>query len=185
MEMNKKKRMQKGFSLLEMAIVVALFGIMVAIGLPNGASVKTAANYSGVKAAIHSVQAAEAIYENNNHALGTIAQMRSANALVADPLVDLPIGTTAVLSVVNGDVAGAGAVPDGFVIGGNATVVTEKVAQVTLTAVSPEDALALGAKIDSSSYVAALNAASTVSSVEHDAILANATGDVVIMVSRR
>jgi len=192
----KRKNKEKGFSLVEFAIVVGIFGVLVAIALPNGTAVKAEADYGSVAETVHTLETAEAVYEVNNNSLGTIAQMLANGALNTAPLQNLAIGSTSTMAVVAaGTAAGSGgATANGYDLDGDGTVdvggttgnsATFSVAEITINGVTANDAFKVGQKIDGSALNSAIGVADSKGRVEYPAIVAPATGIVKIFVARR
>jgi len=57
-----KRKLKKGFSLIELMVVIVVIGILVAIGLPNFISAQDRAKIASVKANMHTVQTAAETY---------------------------------------------------------------------------------------------------------------------------
>jgi type IV pilus assembly protein PilA len=77
---------QRGFSLIELLIVVAVIGIVAAIAVPNFLNSRQAAHNASAFSSLRLIHTAEISYRMRNPQYGDLAALRAANAL-DDPLL--------------------------------------------------------------------------------------------------
>src|SRR5215470_19795197 len=82
-----KKSKNKGFSLIELLIVVAIILIIAAIAIPNLLRARRSANEGSATASMRTVGSGELLYNSTNGAFGTLAQ------LSADSIIDNVLGS--------------------------------------------------------------------------------------------
>jgi type IV pilus assembly protein PilA len=86
-EQNKMRNRQKGFSLIELLIVVAIILIIAAIAIPDLLRARMAANESSAVGSLRSINTAEVIYYSEYPGTGYSADLPSLGAAGASPCV--------------------------------------------------------------------------------------------------
>jgi type IV pilus assembly protein PilA len=85
--MKKNNQKSKGFSLIELLIVVAIILIIAAIAIPNLLRARRSANEGSATASMRMIGSGELLYRSTNGAYGTLAQ------LSADSIIDNVLGS--------------------------------------------------------------------------------------------
>ena len=85
--MKKSKKKNKGFSLIELLIVVAIILIIAAIAIPNLLRARRSANEGSATASMRTVGSGELLYRSTQGSFGTLAQ------LSADSIIDNVLGS--------------------------------------------------------------------------------------------
>lgn len=86
MQASSAYRSQRGFSLIELLIVVAVIGIIAAIAIPHFMNSRQAAHNASAFSSLRLIHTAEISYRMRNPQYGDLTALRAANAL-DDPLL--------------------------------------------------------------------------------------------------
>jgi type IV pilus assembly protein PilA len=86
--------MNKGFTLIELMIVVAIIAIIAAIAIPNLLESKKAANEAGAISALRTISSSQELYNTRYSTYATLAQLHGKN-LIDEVLADADSAGTA------------------------------------------------------------------------------------------
>ena len=81
---------RKGFTLIELMIVVVIIGILASIAIPKFTAVKEQANEASCRCNMHALANAEAIYYAYNSTYGLIGNLETSDILVNAVLLRCP-----------------------------------------------------------------------------------------------
>jgi len=183
-----ERKKEKGFTMIELMIAVAIIGILSAIVGPMVFGTLNDAKITAVTSAQETLKTATAHSLIKNKKMpANINAMITDQSLDKNPLDSIEVGTSSILQFVQGSNAG-GAGLKGYDLSQNNVIDTtagQKVEQIIIFSVSPEDALAINNAIDGAANAPALNAIDKKGAVEYMPIPTGRFGNVYIYVTSK
>jgi len=166
-----KKNIKKGFTLIEMVIVIAIIGIIASMIMPKTGAAFNDAEILSVVQAAHSLQTGVVQYVAKKNVLPWGEKLIIKEKLMDGSAVDsIKIGTPRFASGA-GDKVGVGPV-NGFDLDGDGTPDTtaaERVVEIIIYRATAEEARAISLKFDKAALTPALGVADNKGRVEYNA----------------
>ncbi|MCK5116398.1 MAG: prepilin-type N-terminal cleavage/methylation domain-containing protein [Candidatus Aegiribacteria sp.] len=94
---------RKGFTLIELMIVVVIIGILSSIAIPKFTSVKEQANEASCRSNMHALANAEAIYYAYNSTYGLVGNLETSGILANAAILRCPKAVLGYAITHNGD----------------------------------------------------------------------------------
>ena len=95
---------RRGFTLVEIMIVVAIIALLAAISIPNLLRARLQSNESAVQGALQTISAAEITYRSANVQYGTLAQLSGASPAYIDTVLGTGTKSGYTIAVIDVDV---------------------------------------------------------------------------------